>query len=150
MKKVVFSIFTLALITMVGCQKSDITENNDSNNEAQLITVTATIDDASKTRVALTPDSDNDDKPIVKVAWKAGDETFKMYGVEHDPVKIYGPNTFTQIDDTNKFSGENEMVLKNVCNTEKHVSNRAFLAFLLDQVIICHKQMKENYTAFYS
>ena len=54
------------------------------------------------------------------------------------------------IEHANKFSGENEMVLKNVCNTEKHVSNRAFLAFLLDQVIICHKQMKENYTAFYS
>ena len=34
--------------------------------------------------------------------------------------------------------------MKNVCDNDKHISNRAFLAFLLDQVIICHKQMKEN------
>lgn len=54
------------------------------------------------------------------------------------------------IEYAHKFSGEHEIVLKKVCNNEKHVSNRAFLAFLLDQVIICHKQMKENYTAFYS
>lgn len=105
MKKIFFNIFALALATMVGCQKSDITDNNGSNNETQLITVTATIDDATKTRVALTPDTDGESKPIVKVAWKDSGDTFRVYGVEEDPITIYGPTTFTQIDDTNNFSG---------------------------------------------
>ncbi len=54
------------------------------------------------------------------------------------------------IERANIHAGESDNILKNVCDNDKHISNRAFLAFLLDQVIICHKQMKENYTAFYS
>lgn len=54
------------------------------------------------------------------------------------------------IERANKFAGEKEMALKDIYHNHKHISNRAFLAFLLDQVIICHKQMKENYTAFYN
>ena len=101
MRKIIFSIFILVLATVVGCQKSDIAENKD----AQKITVTATIDSAEQTRVALTPDTNGEGKPIVKVAWKDSGEAFRVYGVEEDPIKIYGPSTFSQIDDTNNFSG---------------------------------------------
>ena len=106
MKKIFFNIFALALATMVGCQKSDITDNNGSNNETQLITVTATIDDATKTRVALTPDTDGEGKPIVKVAWKDSGEAFKVHGVQDDPPKIRDSKEFSQVGSTNKFSGE--------------------------------------------
>lgn len=54
------------------------------------------------------------------------------------------------IECANKFANNKEMALKDIYHHQKHISNRAFLAFLLDQVIICHKQMKENYTAFYN
>ena len=106
MKKIFFNIFALALATMVGCQKSDITDNNGSNNETQLITVTATIDDATKTRVVLTPGTDGEGKPIVKVAWKDSGEAFKVHGVQDDPPKIRDSKEFSQVGSTNKFSGE--------------------------------------------
>ena len=106
MKKYLFNIFVLILATMVGCQKSNINGLlEESNNSANKITVTANIVNEGQTRVALTPDTDGEGKPIVKVDWEESDETFNIYGVEEDPIKIYGPSTFTQVDDTNQFSG---------------------------------------------
>lgn len=106
MKKYLFNIFVLILATMVGCQKSNINGLlEESNNSANKITVTANIVNEGQTRVALTPDTDGEGKPIVKVDWQESDETFNIYGVEEDPIKIYGPSTFTQVDDTNQFSG---------------------------------------------
>ena len=105
MKKYLFSIFVLVLTTMVGCQKSNIVEGVISSNDAQPLIVAANISNNSQTRVALTPDTNNEGKPIVKVAWKDSGEAFRVYGVEEDPINIYGPSTFSQIDDTNNFSG---------------------------------------------
>lgn len=106
MKKYLFNIFVLVLATMVGCQKSEVEGAlEESNNSANKITVTADIANDGQTRVALTPDTDGEGKPIVKVDWEESDETFNIYGVEEDPIKIYGPSTFTQVDDTNQFSG---------------------------------------------
>ena len=106
MKKYLFNIFVLVLATMVGCQKSEVEGVlEEPNNSANKITVTADIANDGQTRVALTPDTDGEGKPIVKVNWEESDETFNIYGVEEDPIKIYGPSTFTQVDDTNQFSG---------------------------------------------
>ena len=106
MKKIIFSIFALTLAMLVGCQ-GNFTEDNGNNNETQLITITATIEGSEQSRVALTPSTDSEGSPIVKVAWNAGDETFRLFGIEEDPIKIWGPSTFTQIDDSNQFSGNN-------------------------------------------
>ena len=105
MKKYLFNIFVLVLTTMVSCQKSNIVEGVISSNDAQPLIVAANITNNSQTRVALTPDTNNEGKPIVKVAWKDSGEAFRVYGVEEDPIHIYGPSTFSQIDDTNNFSG---------------------------------------------
>ena len=69
MKKYLFNIFVLVLATMVGCQKSEVEGVlEESNNSANKITVTADIANDGQTRVALTPDTDGEGKPIVKVA----------------------------------------------------------------------------------
>ena len=104
MKKYLFNIFVLVLATMVGCQKSEV-EGVISSNDTQPLIVAANITNNSQTRVALTPDTNNEGKPIVKVAWKDSGEAFRVYGVEEDPIHIYGPSTVSQIDDTNNFSG---------------------------------------------
>ena len=107
MKKILFSIFTLALATMVGCQKSDIddTQNNPTNSESK-ITVTANIVSDGQTRVALTPETDGEGKPVVKIDWKNGGEAFNVYGIDEDPIKVYGPETFAQSKGS-LFSGNN-------------------------------------------
>ena len=108
MKKYLLSIFVMVLATMVGCQKSDVDGLlEESNNSANKITVTADIANDGQTRVALTHGTDNEGKPIVKVDWKTSGESFRVYGVDEDPIKIYSPSTFTQIDDTNNFTGTN-------------------------------------------
>ncbi len=100
MKKIIFSIFILVLATVVGCQKSDIAENKG----AQKITVTATIDSAEQTRVALTPDTNGEGKPIVKVAWNNEGESFRVCGWDENPNYVTDYETFTQVSG-NQFTG---------------------------------------------
>lgn len=59
-------------------------------------------------------------------------------------------NIRNSIECANKYADGKEDSLKNMYHNQKHISNRAFLAFLLDQVIICYEQMKENYTTSYN
>ena len=101
MKKIIFSIFTLALATMVGCQKSEAPEIS----KGKQVTVTATIAGAGDSRVALTPSTDGEDNPIVKVAWKDSGESFRVCGASDDMNSTTAYQTFTQISG-NKFSGE--------------------------------------------
>ena len=95
MKKIIFSIFTLALATMVGCQKSEAPEIS----KGKQVTVTATIAGAGDSRVALTPSTDGEDNPIVKVAWKDSGEQFKVLDSSTGQSEI-----FTQTE-SNNFSG---------------------------------------------
>ncbi len=101
MKKIIFSIFTLALATMVGCQKSEAPEIG----KGKQVTVTATIAGAGDSRVALTPSTDGEGNPIVKVAWKDSGESFRVCGASDDMNSTTAYQTFTQISG-NKFSGE--------------------------------------------
>ena len=101
MKKIIFSIFTLALATMVGCQKSEDPEIS----KGKQVTVTATIAGAGDSRVALTPSTDGEDNPIVNVAWKDSGESFRVCGASDDMNSTTAYQTFTQISG-NKFSGE--------------------------------------------
>ena len=107
MKKILFSIFTLALATMVGCQKSDIddTQNNPTNSESK-ITVTANIVSDGQTRVALTPETDGEGKPVVKIDWRTSGEkeTFDVFAMPTWSGGISGQSVFEQIEG-NLFSG---------------------------------------------
>lgn len=55
-------------------------------------------------------------------------------------------NIRNSIECANKISGNKEEVLKDVFHKEKCVSNRAFLSYLLDQVLISYEQMERNYS----
>lgn len=106
MKKILFSIFTLVLATMVGCQKSDIddTLNNPTNSKSK-ITVTANIVNDGQTRVALTPETDGEGKPVVKVDWKNGGEAFDVFIMDGE-YNLLASKKFEQIEGTNQFSSE--------------------------------------------
>lgn len=106
MKKYLFNIFVLVLATMVGCQKSEVEGVlEEPNNSANKITVTADIVNEGQTRVALTPDTDGEGKPVVKVDWRTSGEKekFDVYGIGY--TGLVGPTNFVQIEGTNQFEG---------------------------------------------
>ena len=145
MKKILFSIFTLALATMVGCQKSDIddTQNNPTNSESK-ITVTANIVSDGQTRVALTPETDGEDKPVVKVDWKNSGEAFNVYGTQDDPIKVHGPETFTQSEGS-LFSGNNPYQHSPYYYATYPASNLITVQIVADEVSIIFD--KSNFTS---
>lgn len=114
MKKIIFSIFTLALATMVGCQKSEAPEIS----KGKQVTVTATIAGAGDSRVALTPSTDGEGNPIVKVAWKDSGEQFKVLDSSTGQSEI-----FTQTE-SNNFSGTFPESQHNEYSASYPVSNK--------------------------
>lgn len=101
MKKILFSTMIASLLAFVGCQNEELVSENTNNGNGKKITLTANIAGATDSRVALTPTTDSNDKPIVKVAWREYDEnnpeTFYVAGEN-------GEFMFTQVSDT-EFSG---------------------------------------------
>lgn len=95
MKKYVYGI--CALLVMAACQKNDEPVIN-INGENKVV-VTANIKDTDDTRVVLTPTTDNEGNPIVKVDWDESDETFFIYNANGEY------ESFVQIPGTNKFEG---------------------------------------------
>ena len=98
MKKILFSTMIACLLAFVGCQNEELVSEN-TNNGGEKVILTANIQGATDSRVVLTPDTDNEGKPIVKVAWNESGETFEVYGSSGDF------STFTQIAGTNQFEG---------------------------------------------
>ena len=95
-----FFIYTLTCLfaTLMGCDKSDEVMNNLPEASDKQVTVTAHIQGDAATRVTLTPDTDEDSHPIVKVEWKNdadNPETFTAYADGADE-----PILFTQTADT--------------------------------------------------
>ena len=86
-----------SLLAFVGCQNEELVNEN-TNNGGEKVILTANIQGAADSRVALTPDTENGD-PIVKVAWNENGETFEVYGSSGASF------TFTQIAGTNQFEG---------------------------------------------
>ena len=92
-----FFIYTLTCLfaTLMGCDKSDEVMNNLPEASDKQVTVTAHIQGDAATRVTLTPDTDEELHPIVKVAWKESSETFTAYADgDGEPI------LFTQTADT--------------------------------------------------
>lgn len=102
MKKFLFSTMMASLLVLTGCQNDELMNVDQTGGEKVILT--ANIQGAAQTRVSLTADTDENQKPIVKVKWNESGETFKVYGVDE-----YGyPNSltwFTQIAGTNQFEG---------------------------------------------
>ena len=97
MKKFLFSTMIASLLAFVGCQNEELVNEN-TNNDGEKVILTANIQGAADSRVALTPATENGD-PIVKVAWNESGETFEVYGSSG------ASSTFTQIAGTNQFEG---------------------------------------------
>ena len=101
MKKIIFSTMIASLLAFVGCQNEELVNDNNTDNSGKKVILTANIQGAADSRVALTPDTDNEGNPIVKVAWREYDEnnpeTFFVAGAND----VY---MFTQVSDT-EFSG---------------------------------------------
>lgn len=97
-----FFIYTLicSLTALMGCDKNDEVMNDLATTNGKKVTVTANIQGDAATRVTLIPDTDESEKPIVKVDWNAKGETFNAYADG-----AAEPITFTQIDGTNRFEG---------------------------------------------
>ena len=83
-----------------GCQVVGIEsiEDNPSAGD-KTVTITANIAGSTDTKVSLTPDTDAEGHPIVKVDWKESGETFEVYGSSGTS------STFIQIAGTNQFEG---------------------------------------------
>ena len=64
-----------------GCQV-DFVESIDDTPSAggKTVTITANIAGSTNTKVSLTPDTDAEGHPIVKVDWNESGETFEVYG----------------------------------------------------------------------
>ena len=101
MKKIIFSAMIASLLAFAGCQNEELVNDNNTPNGGEKVILTANIQGSAQTRLALTAGTDNNDKPIVKVAWREYDEnnpeTFFVVGAN-------GMESFTQVSDT-EFSG---------------------------------------------
>ena len=105
MKKIIFSTMIACLLAFVGCQNEELVNEN-TNNGGEKVILTANIQGAADSRVALTYDENDEDYPV-KVEWKVSGEKFKVYGYNSSRSDYYGtPTWFTQIEDTNQFEGE--------------------------------------------
>ena len=98
MKKIIFSTMIASLLAFVGCQNEELVNEN-TNTGGEKVILTANIQGATDSRVVLTPATDDEGKPIVKVAWNESEETFEVYGSSG------ASSTFTQIAGTNQFEG---------------------------------------------
>ena len=98
MKKILFSTMIASLLAFVGCQNEELVNEN-TNTGGEKVILTANIQGATDSRVVLTPATDDEGKPIVRVAWNESGETFEVYGSSGVS------STFTQIAGTNQFEG---------------------------------------------
>ena len=104
MKKIIFSTMIASLLAFVGCQNEELVNDNNTDNSGKKVILTANIQGAADSRVALTPDTDENENPIVKVDWRTFDstnpETFEVYDLD----ELNDPTTFTQLSG-NVFEG---------------------------------------------
>ena len=104
MKKIIFSTMIASLLAFVGCQNEELVNDNNTDNSGKKVILTANIQGTADSRVALTPDTDENENPIVKVDWRTfnstNPETFAVY----DLYESNSPTTFTQLSG-NVFEG---------------------------------------------
>ena len=104
MKKIIFSTMIASLLAFVGCQNEELVNDNNTDNSGKKVILTANIQGAADTRVALTPDTDENENPIVKVDWRTFDSTNPETFAVYDYNMYNSPTTFTQLSG-NVFEG---------------------------------------------
>lgn len=98
MKKQLFRIALFATaVATIACTKSEIDDTPTTPIAGEQISVTATIAGGQTTRVVLSPTTDDQSNPIVKVDWSESGETFAVINGE-------ATETFTQTEG-NSFEG---------------------------------------------
>ena len=82
MKKLIYSTLIYSLAILAGCQQIDEVADGaqDNGTAGQKVTLVANIAGSTDTKVALTPDNDNNGNPIIKVDWKPSGEKFYVMG----------------------------------------------------------------------
>ena len=105
MKKIIFSTLIASLLAFVGCQNEELVNDNSTDHgNGKKVTLTAHIQGSADSRVALTPATDENSKPIVMVDWRNSDkkEFFKVACVSSEGLSA--PTTFTQVEGS-QFTG---------------------------------------------
>ena len=113
MKRYILSL--LSLVVLAACSSYDesfekpIDEPTDNdNNIAEKVIVSAYINGSDDTRVAMTPGTDAEEHPIIKVNWKDSGEKFLVYSEQFwqdgNFSEINNPNEFNQVSG-NEFQG---------------------------------------------
>ena len=126
MKKILFCTWICALAALMGCQQdSELTTPADGTaTGGRKVTVTANIQGGAHSRVALTPGTDDNQQPIVKVEWEESGEKIYLYPVGTATATASSDDTsggstdggaeggssvqpieFTQVEGTNRFEG---------------------------------------------
>ena len=81
MKKFIFGTILSSLMAFSGCQVDFVGSIDDTPSAGgETVTITANIAGSTDTKVSLTPGTDAEDKPIVKVDWKESGEKFYVWG----------------------------------------------------------------------
>jgi hypothetical protein len=88
-----FSMAALALVMAACSSNDDMIQQQTAQPQGKKMHFTATIEAPnSTTRTVYTPDKDANNKDIIKVAWKEGDEIALIHGGVKDVVTIGTPN----------------------------------------------------------
>jgi len=88
-----FSMAALALVMAACSSNDDMIQQQPAQPQGKKMHFTATIEAPnSTTRTVYTPDKDANNKDIIKVAWKEGDEIALIHGGVKDVVTIGTPN----------------------------------------------------------
>ena len=88
-----FSMAALALMMAACSSNDDMIQQQTAQPQGKKMHFTATIEAPnSTTRTVYTPDKDANNKDIIKVAWKEGDEIALIHGGVKDVVTIGTPN----------------------------------------------------------
>ena len=101
MKKIYFSTMIACLLAFVGCQNEELVNETTDTGNGKKVTLTANIAGATDSRVALTPTTDENGKPIVKVNWRDDSDNLEIFKVYNDQSEC-GEFTQTQ---GNNFEG---------------------------------------------
>ena len=115
MKKYIYYIMMASLLALVGCQQEELVNDNNTPVEGEKVILTANIQGSTQTRVALTPATDANNQPIIKVEWDQSGESFRVLS---NSVSQNSYTTFTQIEGTNQFEG----TLPNIASNESYIA----------------------------
>ena len=139
MKKLIYSALIYSLAILAGCQQIDEVADGaqDNGTAGQKVTLVANIAGSTDTKVALTPDTDNNGNPIIKVDWKPSGEKFYVIGASEIA-------EFTQVSD-NIFEGVLPVAYSNGDYVALYCSEELFSSGDLEAYYVQDGTLDEKY-----